>query len=137
MSGYRRSFPTRWNDNDVYGHINNAVYYQAMDTTINNWLIEVGGLDIEHGDILGVCAGSGCQYRASASYPDSLALDLTVARLGTTSVTWTVRIAREQDDLELAIGEFVHVFIDREHRRPVALPVGLRDAITANLEVAR
>jgi acyl-CoA thioester hydrolase len=133
---YRRSFTTRWMDNDVYGHINNAVYYSAMDTTINTWLIEVGGLDIEGGDVLGVCVSSGCEYRASASYPDSLVLDVTVAKLGTTSVTWAVRIAREKDDLELAAGRFVHVFIDRNDRRPVPIPATMRAAISSAFAVS-
>lgn len=135
-TGLRGSFPTRWMDNDVYGHINNAVYYSAMDTTINTWLIEVGGLDIEAGDVLGVCVSSGCEYRASASYPDSLVLDVTVAKLGTSSITWAVRIARERDDLKLADGRFVHVFIDRLSRRPVPIPDRIRSAVTAHLEVA-
>lgn len=136
LPGLHRSFTTRWMDNDVYGHINNAVYYSAMDTTINTWLIEVGGLDIEGGNVLGVCVSSGCEYRASASYPDSLSLDVTVSKLGTTSVTWAVRIARERDGLELASGRFVHVFVDSESRRPVPIPAAMRAAILANLEVA-
>lgn len=137
MTGYRRSFPTRWNDNDVYGHVNNTVYYAAMDTTINTWLIEQGGLDIEKGDSIGVCASSSCSYAQSASFPDALAVDLSVARLGSSSITWTLRIAREHDDLELATGEFVHVFVGRESRRPVAIPTALRSAVEAQLEVAR
>jgi acyl-CoA thioester hydrolase len=133
VSGYRRSFPTRWNDNDVYGHVNNAVYYEAMDTTINTWLIAEGGLA---NDTIGVCASSNCRYTASGSFPDSLAVDLSVARLGATSITWRLRIAREHDDLELATGEFVHVFVGRESRRPVPIPDGLRSAVEAQLEVA-
>lgn len=135
-SGLSRTFTTRWNDNDVYGHINNAVYYSAMDTTINNWLIDVGGLDIQNGDVLGVCVSSGCEYRASASYPDSLVLEVSVATLGTTSITWAVRIAREHDELLLADGRFVHVFIDAETRRPVPIPAGMRAALVADFGFA-
>lgn len=135
-SGLSRTFTTRWNDNDVYGHINNAVYYSAMDTTINNWLIDAGGLDIQNGDVLGVCVSSGCEYRASASYPDSLVLEVRVATLGTTSITWAVRISREHDDLLLADGRFVHVFIDAETRRPVPIPVGMRAALVADFGFA-
>jgi acyl-CoA thioester hydrolase len=136
VTGYRRSFPTRWNDNDVYGHVNNAVYYEAMDTTINTWLIAEGGLDIEGGDVIGICAASNCRYTASGSFPDALAVDLSVGRLGNTSITWRLRISREADDEELATGEFVHVFVDRESRRPASLPAALRSAVEARLEVA-
>ena len=136
MTGYRRSFPTRWNDNDVYGHVNNAVYYEAMDTVVNAWLIAQGGLDLEKSEAIGVVVTSTCTYSESAAYPDVLALDLSVGRLGATSVTWRLRISRENDDTELAAGEFVHVFVDRNTRRPVPLPDALRSAITAQLEVA-
>ena len=135
-TGYRRSFATRWNDNDVYGHLNNTVYYEAMDTTINAWLIAGGQLDIEHGDAIGLCVHSQCDFSASAAYPDALSVDLSVGRLGTTSITWRLRIAREEDSLELAIGEFVHVFVDRITRKPVPVPASLRDAVTTGLEVA-
>jgi acyl-CoA thioester hydrolase len=135
MSGYRRSFPTRWNDNDVYGHVNNAVYYEAMDTTINSWLIAEGGLDIS-GEVIGLCVASNCSYSASGSFPDSLAVDLSVGRLGTTSITWRLRIARESDDEQLASGEFVHVFVDRATRRPTPMPHALRTAVETQLEVA-
>ncbi len=136
MTGYRRSFPTRWNDNDVYGHVNNTVYYEAMDTTVNAWLISEAGMDPENSDTIGVVVTSTCTYAQSASYPDILALDLSVGRLGSTSVTWRLRISRDSDDTELATGEFVHVFVDRTTRRPVQLPDTLRSAITAQLEVA-
>jgi acyl-CoA thioester hydrolase len=136
VGGYRSSFPTRWADNDVYGHLNNTIYYAAMDSTINSWMIENGLLDIENGAVLGVCAASSCRFAASASFPDALALDLIVSRLGTTSVTWTFAISRVRDGLALANGEFVHVFVDRETRRPVQIPANLRAAIVEQLEVS-
>jgi acyl-CoA thioester hydrolase len=136
VGGHRRSFPTRWADNDVYGHLNNTIYYAAMDSTINSWMIDNGLLDIEAGAVLGVCAASSCRFAASASFPDVLSLELSVGRLGNTSVTWTLAISRERDGLALATGEFVHVFVDRKTRRPVPIPANLRATIVEQLEVA-
>ena len=132
---YSRVFPTRWNDNDVYGHINNTIHYAAMDTTINTWLIAEGGLDIEAGDVMGVCASSSCTYLASAAFPDAMVVDLSVARLGTTSVTWQLAISRERDGLQLATGQFVHVFVARDTLRPVPIPERIRAAVESTLEV--
>ena len=132
---YSRVFPTRWNDNDVYGHINNTIHYAAMDTTINTWLIAEGGLDIEAGDVMGVCASSSCTYLASAAFPDSMVVDLAVARLGSTSVTWRLAISRERDGLALATGQFVHVFVARDTLRPVPIPERIRAAVESTLEV--
>ncbi|MCC2309821.1 acyl-CoA thioesterase [Cellulomonas chengniuliangii] len=131
--GHLASFATRWNDNDVYGHVNNAVYYEAMDTTINTWLIEHGGLDLVDGPSIGVCKASSCEYTASGSYPDVLVVGLRAGRLGSTSLTWETGIFRERDGELLATGRFVHVFVDRAHRRPVPIPAALRAAVEARL----
>ena len=136
MDGYPHpaAFATRWNDNDVYGHLTNAVSYEAMDTTINRWLIASGHLDVADGDSIGVCASSSCEYVASGSFPDVLTVGLRAGRLGTTSVTWETAIVGPDGTL-LATGRFVHVFVDRGTRRPAAISDGLRAAIEAQLVV--
>ena len=91
--GYHAVFPTRWNDNDQYGHVNNAVYYEAMDTTINTWLI-AAGLEPTGSEHIAVCASSSCEYRASVTFPDAMRVGLRAGRLGTTSVTWELAIHR-------------------------------------------
>jgi len=119
--------PTRWIDNDVYGHVNNVVYYAYFDTVINRWLIDEGGLDIRKGDVIGVCAESQCTYLHSASFPDALDAGLRVEKLGTSSVTYEVGIF-SKDEL-CAHGRFVHVFVDRSSRKPTPIPAGIRAAL--------
>jgi len=137
MSGYGwfHPFPTRWNDNDVYGHVNNVVYYAAMDTAVNAWMMTQGGLDPQHGEVIGVCAASSCEYRASGSFPDTLTVGVRAGHVGRTSVTWETGIFRASDDELLATGTFVHVFVDRDDRRPVPIPDALRAAIERELVV--
>ena len=138
MSGYGwfHPFPTRWNDNDVYGHVNNVVYYAAMDTAVNAWMVAQGAFDPERGEVIGVCAASSCEYRASGSFPDTLKVGVRAGRVGRTSVTWETGIFRASDDELLATGTFVHVFVDRADRRPVPIPDDLRAAIERELVVA-
>lgn len=133
VEGYphAEAFPTRWNDNDVYGHVNNTVHYLAMDSVINAWMIERAGLDIHGGEVIGLCVESQCRYLSSLSYPDSLVVGLRIGRLGTTSVTWELRMLRGSDAEPVAEGRFVHVFVDRASRRPTPLPEGMRDAMTS------
>lgn len=139
MTGYRvvTPFATRWSDNDVYGHLNNTIYYAAMDTVINSWLIGSAGLDIEHGEAIALCVSSGCEFAASASFPEQLELGLRAARVGTTSVTWELGVLRAGSGTgpAIATGTFVHVFVDRATRRPVPIPAGIRAAIERELVV--
>jgi len=122
------AIPTRWMDNDNYGHVNNVVYYAYFDTVINRWLIDEGGLDIHgEGDVIGVCAESQCTYVQSASFPDALDAALRVAAIGTSSVTYEVAIFRAAE--LCAHGRFVHVFVDRSSRRPTPIPARLRAAL--------
>jgi len=121
------SIQTRWKDNDVYGHVNNVEYYSFFDTAINQWLIVEGGLDIERGEVIGVCAESHCEYRAGITFPESIDVHLRVGRLGRSSVRYELAIAR--GDEVVAEGHFVHVFVDRESRRPVEIPQRLRGAL--------
>lgn len=120
---------TRWGDNDLYGHINNVVYYAYFDTVINRVLIAAGGLDPHAGGAIGLCVESGCQYTAPASYPDALEGALRVARLGRTSVRYELGIFRAGTDTLCAHGHFVHVFVDRETRRPTPIPDRIREAL--------
>jgi acyl-CoA thioester hydrolase len=121
--------PTRWNDNDVYGHVNNTVHYAAMDTVINRWLIQHAALDPRAGEAIGLCVESGCRYHGPVEYPDVLRVGLRVGRLGTSSVTWETAILRGSDGALVAEGRFVHVFVDRESRASRPLPDGMRAAI--------
>ena len=124
-------FPTRWSDNDVYGHLNNTIYYSAMDTAINAWLIRNAGFDLDGAGPIALCVSSGCEFAASASFPEPLEVGLRAGRVGNSSVTWELGILREAE--VLATGTFVHVFVDRETRRPVPIPAGIRAAIEREL----
>ena len=121
--------PTRWKDNDVYGHVNNVVHYAFMDTVINNWLIDKGGLDIHEGQVIGLCVESHCNYHASVSYPEKLSVGLRVGHLGRSSVRYEIGMHREDRSELIAQGHFVHVFVDRTSRRPVEIPGPLREAL--------
>jgi acyl-CoA thioester hydrolase len=118
--------PTRWGDNDLYGHVNNAVYYSYFDTVINRYLIERCGLDIVAGPVIGLAVETGCRFHRSLAFPDLLDAGLRVAHLGTSSVRYEVGLFVEGSDALAALGRFVHVFVDRAARRPVPLPAEIR-----------
>jgi acyl-CoA thioester hydrolase len=118
---------TRWDDNDVYGHVNHVRYFAFFDTAINAWLVTAGGLDIHGGDVIGLCAESHCSYHAAISFPDALEVGLRAGRVGHSSVRYEMTVFRDGE--AVADGWFVHVFVDRETRRPVELPPRLRDAL--------
>jgi acyl-CoA thioester hydrolase len=121
--------PTRWSDNDVYGHVNNVQYYAFFDTVINAWLIEEGGLDIHGGAVIGLCAESHCEYRAAVSFPDVVEAGLRVGHLGSSSVRYEIGLFKEAAEPAIAVGWFVHVFVERQTRRPTPIPPRLRDAL--------
>jgi acyl-CoA thioester hydrolase len=121
--------PTRWMDNDVYGHVNNVQYYSYFDTVVNQYLIEQGVLDIERSAVVGLVVETGCQYFTPIAFPDVVDAGLRVARLGNSSVRYEVGIFRNQEAATAAQGYFVHVYVDRASRRPVPLPAELRDAL--------
>jgi acyl-CoA thioester hydrolase len=121
------SIATRWIDNDIYGHVNNVVYYAYFDTIINRFLIDEGGLDIGHGEVIGVCAESRCTYVRSAAFPDVLDAGLRVSKIGTSSVTYEIAISKGTE--LCASGHFVHVFVDRATRKPTAIPASIREAL--------
>jgi acyl-CoA thioester hydrolase len=121
--------PTRWLDNDVYGHVNNVQYYAFFDTVINRWLIEEGGLDIHRGEVIGVCAESHCRFDAAVAFPEVVDAGLRVGKLGDSSVRYEIGLFRQGSDERLATGWFVHVFVDRASRRPVEVPGPIRTAL--------
>ena len=131
-SEYRawRTIPTRWADNDAYGHVNNVVHYAWFDTAVNAWLIEAGLLDVEQGDPIGLVVETRCRYFAPLSFPEVAEVGMAIVRLGTSSVTYRLGIFAEGQERAAAEGEFTHVYVDRMHRKPRSLP----DAWRAKLE---
>ncbi len=116
------NLPTQWADNDVYGHVNNAVHYRWFDTVVNNWLIDKGLLDIEHGDPIGLVVETGCRYAASLVYPMTVEIGMMIERLGSSSVTYRLGVFAPGAETAAAEGHFTHVYVDRKSRRPVPLP---------------
>ena len=123
------AIPTRWMDNDQYGHVNNVMYYAYFDTVISHFLIGAAGLDVERGPVIGVCAESGCTYRAAISHPATIDAGLAVGRLGRSSVTYRIGIFAAGSDALAAYGHFIHVFVDRATMRPVPIPDPVRTAM--------
>ncbi len=121
--------PTRWHDNDVYGHVNNVDYYAFFDTVINAWLIREGGLDIHAGETIGLCVESHCAFHAALAFPDVVDAALRVGKLGRSSVRYEIGLFRRGDAQAAADGWFVHVFVDRRSRRPVDMPAGIRSSL--------
>lgn len=117
---------TRWMDNDVYGHVNNVTYYSFFDTAVNRCLIDMGTLDIEHSDVIGLVAETSCTYFASLAFPDEIEVGFRVARLGTSSVRYELGVFRLGESSPAAQGYFVHVYVDRDTRRPAPIPDELR-----------
>jgi acyl-CoA thioester hydrolase len=130
-SAYRvlRSITTRWADNDVYGHVNNVVYYSWFDTAVNAHLIEQGALDIHQGPVIGLVIETQCNYFAPLAFPQTVWAGLRVAHLGKSSVRYEVGLFADGEDLAAACGHFVHVYVDRHTRRPVPLPELLKKTL--------
>ena len=125
---YRHWTPltTRWHDNDVYGHVNNTVYYGWFDTAVNGWLIDAGLLDIARGDPIGLVVETGCRYAAPLAFPQVVEIGLAVAALGTSSVTYHLGVFATGAEHPAAEGHFTHVYVGRDSRRPVPLPSAWR-----------
>jgi acyl-CoA thioester hydrolase len=124
-----RSIGTRWTDNDIYGHVNNVVYYSWFDTAVNAWLIGQGALDIHAGEVIGLVIETQCNYFAPLAFPQTIEAGLRVAHLGQSSVRYEVGLFAEGEACAAACGHFVHVYVDRNSRRPVPLPSPLRTAL--------
>jgi acyl-CoA thioester hydrolase len=131
----RSSYPlivelvTRWADNDVYGHVNNATYYAYFDTVVNRFLTDNGVLDVENSLSFGVIVETGCKYFASVAFPDVLEIGLRVAKLGNASVQYELGVFKKGSDECAAEGRFVHVYVNRVTRRPVPVPADTRAAL--------
>ena len=119
-----RELGTQWRDNDLYGHVNNAVHYAWFDTVVNAWLIEQQLLRLDGGEVIGLVVSTSCQYFAEAAFPDRVTGGLRVERIGSSSVTFGLGLFRNDETLSFAAGQFVHVYVDRESRKPVPLPAG-------------
>ncbi|MCU0761426.1 MAG: acyl-CoA thioesterase [Hydrogenophaga sp.] len=130
-SAYRvfRTIGTRWADNDVYGHVNNVVYYSWFDTAVNAHLIEQGVLDIHAGEVIGLVIETQCQYFAPLAFPQTVQAGLRVAHLGRSSVRYEVGLFADDSELSAASGHFIHVYVDRKTRRPVPLPAPLKHTL--------
>ena len=137
-AGYRYflAIPTRWMDNDSYGHVNNVIYYAYFDTVVNEHLIRVGGLDIANDPVVGYVVETSCRFRKPLTFPETIEAGLRVVRLGTSSVTYEIGIFRQDDDEAAATGRFVHVWVDRTTQRPAPVPPRIR-ATLEPLVVAR
>jgi acyl-CoA thioester hydrolase len=126
-----RRMDTRWNDNDVYGHINNVVYYAFFDTAVNAYLIQSGTLDIQNSTVVGLVVETQCQYFKPIAYPDTVHAGIRVAKLGTSSVRYEIGLFRNDEDTAAAQGHFIHVYTDRATNRPVPIPEATRRALSA------
>jgi acyl-CoA thioester hydrolase len=124
-----RPIPTRWMDNDHYGHVNNVAYYSFFDTAVNGFLLEATGTDIRNLQAIGIVAESSCRFLSAVSFPDTIHAGLGIERMGARSVVYRIALFRNADDEACAIGRFVHVYVDREARRPVEIPDPIRAAV--------
>lgn len=123
------SIPTRWMDNDAYGHVNNVIYYSWIDTLVNRYLIDHAGLDIHAAPIVGYCVDSGCTYRRSFTFPEVVQAGLCVNKLGSRSVRFGIGLFGESEDTPRATGFFVQVYVDRASNRSVSVPERIRAAL--------
>ncbi len=124
-----RSLPTRWSDDDVYGHINNAVHYLMFDTAVNGWLIEASGTDIRTLPAIGLVVETGCRYFAELRFPETVTAGIRLERLGTSSVVYELALFGEHAEEPAAVGRFAHVYVDPATRRPVPIPEEIRAAL--------
>lgn len=126
-----RRFSTRWADNDAYGHVNNTVYYQWFDSAVNAWLIEEGLISLGEGDHIALVVGTSCSFHAPLAYPQEVEVGLVAEKIGRSSMVYRVGVFALGAATSAAEGDFMHVLVDRENRRPVELPARWRDALTA------
>ena len=124
-----QSMTTRWMDNDVYGHLNNVVHYSLFDTVVNRYLIEAGALDLQSGEVIGLVVRTECHYFESLAFPQTIHAGLAVMHQGRSSVRYALGLFADDAPLSAAVGEFVHVYVDRRTRKPVPLPERLRLAL--------
>ena len=124
-----RPIPTRWMDNDHYGHVNNVAYYSFFDTAVNGFLIEATGIDVRNLPAIGIVAESDCRFLSAVSFPDTVHAGLAIEKLGTSSIVYRIALFRNDEADPCAIGRFVHVYVDRQTRRPVPVPDAIRAVV--------
>jgi acyl-CoA thioester hydrolase len=124
-----RIITTRWEDEDVYGHVNNVVYYSFFDTAVNGFLIDATGTDIRRLPAVGLVAETQCEFLRELNFPGDVHAGLAVSRLGTSSITYRIGLFQGESDEPAAIGRFVHVYVDRADRRPTPIPDVVRAAV--------
>lgn len=122
--------PTRWQDQDIYGHVNNVVYYAYFDTVVSGYLVEQGGLDPQAGPVIGLCVESFCRFKRELNFPETVEARLRVAHLGNSSVRYEIGLFKSGLETAAADGHFVHVFVDRDSRQPAPIPASIRTALT-------
>ena len=123
------AIPTRWMDNDMYGHVNNVTYYSYFDTVVNEQLISAGGLDVDSGPAIGFVVETSCRFHRPLSFPETIDAGLRIARLGRSSVAYEIALFSRDVDTPAATGRFVHVWVDRVTERPTDVPDGIRAAL--------
>ena len=128
-----RRITTRWADNDVYGHVNNVVYYEYFDTAVNGWLMEATGSDIRDLPAIGIVAETSCKFLAPLSFPDPVTAGVGLERLGRSSIIYRIGLFRGDDDAPAALGRFVHVYVDAASRATVEIPAVIRTAVATHL----
>ncbi len=121
--------PTWWMDNDVYGHVNNIIYYSYFDTVVNGYLIDQGVLNIEQSPIIGLVVETQCRFFKPITFPDTVHAGLRVARLGDRSVRYEIGLFRNDEEIAAAQGHFIHVYVERTTRRATELPPETRKAL--------
>lgn len=123
------AIPTRWMDNDIYGHVNNVTYYSYFDTVVARFLLGAGAIDLVDSAVIGVVVETQCRFHAPIAFPDEITAGLRAERIGNTSIRYGIGIFRGTEEAASAEGHFVHVYVDRAtQRRPTALPPTLRKA---------
>ncbi|WP_375480680.1 acyl-CoA thioesterase [uncultured Jatrophihabitans sp.] len=124
-----RALPTRWSDDDTYGHVNNVVHYLLFDTAVNGWLIEASGVDIRELPAIGLVVETSCRYFAELRFPETVTAGIALERLGTSSVAYRLALFGERGEQPAAVGRFVHVYVGRADRRPTPVPPEIRAAL--------
>ena len=126
---YFSKLSTRWNDNDIYGHMNNIIYYALFDTAVNKWLIKNKLIDIKNGQNIGLIVQSGCNYFSSFEYPENINAGIRVTKIGKSSVRYEVGLFKEKEELSSADGFFIHVYVDRKTNKPITLDYNFKNAL--------
>ena len=129
------AIPTRWMDNDTYGHVNNVTYYSYFDTVVNEHLVREGGLDIHDAPEIGLVVETSCSFHRPLSFPDTVDAGLRVTKIGNSSVAYEIALFRRDDEAPAATGRFVHVWVDRATQRPTSVPPRIRAALALLLAV--